>query len=75
VNDICRFPSCARQATTTWALVPLCNEHRRAILDETREYYKGRKPYWGREAYHHISHLIPWSLAFKEGVTNASCRY
>lgn len=64
----CRFPDCGRTATTHWALVDLCDEHREIIRKETVQYYRIQKSsYWERVNYHKISHLVPWSRAKKEG--------
>jgi hypothetical protein len=59
----CKYPDCGKPATTHWALVDLCDEHREVIRKETYVYYRNRITYWNREEYHKISDLIPWSRA------------
>lgn len=60
----CKYPSCHIDATHTWALVPLCQEHYEAIKTETETYYtssmKGHE-LERRPQYMQISRLIPWS--------------
>lgn len=57
----CRNVGCRKQARTTWALVPLCDECRKAIFDETIKYYKSGTRYESRTVYLGIVHLIPWA--------------
>jgi hypothetical protein len=57
----CKYPDCGKPATTHWALVDLCDEHRKVIAKETYQYYRGQFTYEERTRYHYISHLIPWA--------------
>ena len=51
----CCYPNCKEDATSTWALVPLCIHHHKSIEDETNRYYTEDKaqriPYKARENY------------------------
>jgi hypothetical protein len=63
----CKYPGCGHNATKTWALVDLCEEHFVDVKVETQQYY-GQKtgmfriPYDERTYFHRISHLIPWRM-------------
>ncbi|OKP97741.1 hypothetical protein [Paenibacillus sp. P46E] len=58
----CRYPDCKAAALQTWALVPLCAEHRELIREETERYYNQQKmPYHDRKHFMQIMPLIPWS--------------
>ncbi|WP_019536566.1 hypothetical protein [Paenibacillus ginsengihumi] len=62
-NLICKYPSCTRKATSTFALVPLCGDHYDDIHAETIRYYRvtTKMQYAEREHYLKIAKLIPWS--------------
>lgn len=57
----CKYPDCRKPAAATWALVPLCGDHREAIRAEAEAYYRGRLEYAERSDYLAISRMIPWS--------------
>lgn len=58
----CRIPGCKEAASQTWALVPLCEDHRKEIAAETQIYYKNQAmTYQSRVRYMKIVPLIPWS--------------
>jgi hypothetical protein len=60
----CTYPKCMLIATTSWALVPMCEDHRELIADETARHYKGEggsAEAASRPCYMKIAHLIPWS--------------
>lgn len=64
----CQYPHCGREASETWALVPLCKGHYEDIRIETYAYYRGRRNrnvvisnQSDRVSYLEISHLIKWS--------------
>ncbi|MBZ9537057.1 hypothetical protein KGR20_23135 [Cytobacillus oceanisediminis] len=61
----CCYPNCNQDASSTWALVPLCVHHHKSIEEETGKYYHRnsheRIPYDQRENYLNISSQIPWS--------------
>ncbi|CAH1058801.1 hypothetical protein [Paenibacillus pseudetheri] len=59
--ETCKMPHCKEAGTHTWALVPVCVEHRRAIKLETKQYYLRNISYQMRTNYMGIMPLIPWS--------------
>ena len=60
----CCYPNCKDDATSTWALVPLCIHHHKSIEDETDRYYTEDKaqriPYKSRENYMAIAKQTPF---------------
>lgn len=59
--ELCKCPDCESEATQTWALVPLCQDHFEAVKKETDLYYRKISAYSARLTYMSIVHLIPWS--------------
>jgi hypothetical protein len=63
---MCKYPGCKMRSHTTFALIPLCNEHNETIRRETDLYYNKRlnaKLSELRPHYRKIEKLIPWSQA------------
>ena len=60
----CCYPNCNQDASSTWALVPLCVHHHKSIEEETDKYYNQdrskRIPYGLRENYLKIASQIPF---------------
>jgi hypothetical protein len=56
----CRYPGCRNHASTTWALVPVCLQHRELIWKETTRFYARRITAEEREHYMKIRHMTPW---------------
>lgn len=56
----CMVTGCSNTATTHWAVVPICNEHRQEIADETHRYYSRTIGREQRFVYAEIEHLTPW---------------
>ncbi|MBD0381225.1 hypothetical protein [Paenibacillus sedimenti] len=55
----CRYPGCKANASKTWALVNICEEHHEAIYWETAKYYaESGITYKEREHYLKITHMI-----------------
>jgi hypothetical protein len=54
----CRI--CDRGAFGTFALIPLCEEHHRAVFKETHRYYQDKISRSERLLYNRISKYIPW---------------
>lgn len=59
----CKMPGCGECATTTWALVPLCENDFEKIRAESKRYFAGSQhmKYEDRTEYLKIAELIPWS--------------
>jgi hypothetical protein len=61
----CCYPNCNQDASSTWALVPLCIHHHKSIEEETDKYYNfdrsKRIPYEQRDNFLNIASQIPWS--------------
>ncbi|TCN00896.1 hypothetical protein EV294_101346 [Paenibacillus sp. BK033] len=65
-RPLCKYPGCKLRSHTTFALVPLCNEHNELIRKETVLYYtkkQNTKLAETRPEYRKIEMLIPWSQA------------
>jgi hypothetical protein len=56
----CEFPGCKQHATTSWALVPLCEEHKDVVRHETMHYYAKNITRDERGSYQQIERLTPW---------------
>lgn len=60
----CCYPGCDQEATSTWALVPLCIHHHKSIEEETDKYYNAdrsnRIPYGERVTYLKIVEQVPF---------------
>lgn len=56
----CKYPSCGKGTTSTWALVPVCQKHRNLIHDETMRYYRRSIKQSDRIHYQKIQRLTPW---------------
>lgn len=58
---ICKVKECTNKANETWALVPICEEHKHKIIIEQRRYYTKYIGAEERTTLNAINHLIPWS--------------
>jgi len=56
----CKYPGCRVTAKTTWALVPVCTDHKEMIRIEAIRYYRGQGKS-ERPHYSKIETMIPWS--------------
>lgn len=58
----CHYPGCKLKGVTTFALVPLCDRHKKLIVEETKNYYANNTfLYIDRKHFLEIAELIPWS--------------
>ena len=57
----CKYKGCKHYSNKKWANVPLCEEHHRAIKEETARYYDRKISEDYRFHYQKIEQFIPWS--------------
>lgn len=70
----CTIQTCNHTADSTFALVPVCEFHRFAILEEAGRFYRGTSNMIESERrplYYQIRHLVPWRK--KVGEEHALC--
>lgn len=56
----CKYPGCQVRAAGTWALVPVCLQHREQLWNEALKYYAKRITAAERVEYRKIKHMTPW---------------